>query len=457
MKTSGLAVSTVLALMGLMPATAVGAMSAEQRLRMLEEQLKAAQEQIQQLRREVEGQKQKAAEAPPPAPPAAAAPPTETAKVPSKPWAPPKWLERITLLADFRFRVEGFYNQPEQDGEPVGSRTRERIRARVGLMYAYSDELSGAVRVATGNPNDPISQNVTLSNEFDPKDINLNWAYLQVAPGETFGWRPGVLTVQVGKFPLPQFRIGEMVLDDDLAPEGLNQKVAVLGKPVGYLEQLNLYLLQWVFQEVSDSTDGWMIGGQIAPRLKLGDVEVEVGLGQLWWYNADLIAQQLDSNSSLENTNLLQTATVDGDSEILGYRSNFNQTQLTALATFPNVVLGQPLRLGLDWVYNWGAATDQDFGVQGSVRLGMPKKRGDWALSLLYQYLQQEAAISTFTWSDFGYGGTNVMGPVVAIDYQLFDPLTLTGRTYFVNYIDTPPGASNATLVRLQLDATLRW
>jgi len=445
--------ATVLALLGLLLPVRAEAVSAEERLRILEEQLRAAQEEIRQLRREVEAQRQKpdaAASTPAPTPPAAAEalPPL---------WRPPAWLERVTLLADVRFRVEGFYNRPDEEGSKVPSRTRERIRARIGLAYTHSDELAATIRLATGDPDDPISHNVTLNSLFDPKEINLNLAYLQFTPGATFGWRPGILTVQAGKFPLPLFRVGELVLDEDLAPEGFSQKIALLSRRTGMLERLDLHLLEWVFREVSDATDGWMIGGQIAPKLQIGPALVEAGVGHLWWYNADLIAKELERNAALENTNLLVTAAVDGDTEVVGYRSEFNLTTLTVLATVPELVLGQPLRLGLDWVYNWGAATDDNFGVQGMVRLGTAKKRGDWAATLLYQYLQQEAALSTFTWSDFGDGGTNVMGPVVSLEYQLLDPLTVRGQTYFVNRILKPAGVSNATLVRMQLDAMLRW
>lgn len=441
-------------ILGLGGAAGAGGPTAEERLRSLEEQLRRAQEEIGQLRREVEAAKQRA-EPQPAAPPVT--PPAATETRPAEPWRPPAWLERITLFGEVRFRLEGFYNRPDEDGEPVPSRTRERIRARLGLVYKHSDELSGTLRLATGNPDDPISHNVSLGSLFQSKNINLNFAYLQFSPGTTFGWRPGVVTLQAGKFPVPHFRIGELVFDDDLAPEGLSQRFALLGRPHGVLEGLDVHVLEWVVREVADDLDGWMIGGQIVPRAKIGSVTVEAGLGQFWWYRADLIARELERNDALQNTNLLVTRPADGGREIVGYRSDFNLTSLTMLVTVPAFAFGQPLRVGFDWVYNWGAATDDDFGVQGLLRLGMPKKRGDWAFTVLYQYLQREAALSVFTNSNLGEGGTNAMGPMIALEYQLLDPLSLRGRTFFVNRILKPAGVSNATLVRMQLDAMLRW
>jgi len=125
--------------------------------------------------------------------------------------------------------------------------------------------------------------------------------------------------------------------------------------------------------------------------------------------------------------------------------------------TIPNLVLNQPLRLFTDYVYNWEAATDDAHGWQSGLRLGQTKVKGDWSLYGFYEHIGQEAAISAFTYSDFGLGGTNVEGPVVGVDYQLLNPLTITARSHFVNFINRPAGMTNPTLTRLQLDALVKF
>jgi hypothetical protein len=45
----------------------------------------------------------------------------------------------------------------------------------------------------------------------------------------------------------------------------------------------------------------------------------------------------------------------------------------------------------------------------------------------------------------------------VGIDYQLLDPLTLSCRSAFTNFIDRPAGESNGTQTRLQLDALVKF
>ena len=83
--------------------------------------------------------------------------------------------------------------------------------------------------------------------------------------------------------------------------------------------------------------------------------------------------------------------------------------------------------------------------------------RGDWALSGYYEYIGQEAAISSFTYDDFGNGGTNLEGSVIQLDYQLLNPLTLTARSHFTNFINRPADTTNPTLIRLQLDAQVKF
>ncbi len=457
--------ATVLVLAAVaVPAAARGESVLERRLRRLEGALEEAQAEIRELRRELEEQKaanrelrrrhEEAAAPAETAKPAEPAKPVETAKTPLD---VPAWLRRLTLFGDVRVRHEGFYNQPHRDGQRVTARNRERIRARAGLRFTYSDELSATIRLATGDPDDPISTNQTLTDVFSRKNINLDWAFVTFAPGTTFGLRPGIVAVTAGKHPIQFFRPGEMVFDEDLAPEGFSETIALLAGPRGGLEQVRVHLMQWTFEEVSNAGDGWMIGGQVNPVLRLGTTQVEMGLGQYWFLDADLVARELNTNSALTNTNLLDTRVVDGETVIVGYRGAFNMTHPSVMVTVPDALGGHPLRVFADYVYNWEAATSDAHGVQGGFRLGQTTRRGDLAFTASYEYLQREAVLSAFSFSDFGFGGTNQQGPVFALDYQLLDPITLTARTYVTNFIARPVGLSNDTLFRLQLDAQLRF
>jgi hypothetical protein len=481
-----LALTVATAMLG--PGRSLAETSAERRIRALEETLRRTQEELQDLKRQVQQQRaigqatQKQAEEAAQSAEAAKAVSAETTK---KTASLPDWVNRATLFGDVRYRHEGFYHQPSKKGSPVGARNRERVRARLGVRVAFSDEISATIRGASGNPDDPISPNETLTGNFNRKHFNLDWAYLTFTPGQTFGIRPGLASITAGKFPNPIFRVGEMVFDEDLSPEGLSQTFQLLGKPWGNLDQVKLHALEWTFAEFSNKEDGWMFGGQVNPLMHFGPVQFEGGIGQYWWLNSDVIAQALSKNttsftssgapvansgfnSALANTNLLDTVTIQPPTPaggkkpaaftaITGYKSAFNQTNALLAVTIPNVVGAQPLRLFGDYVYNWEAATDDAHGWQAGARLGQTKVRGDWSLYGFYEHIGQEAAISAFTYSDFGTGGTNNEGPVVGVDYQLLNPLTLTARSHFINFVNRPAGTRNPTLTRLQLDAVVKF
>jgi len=458
--------------------------AAEQRLRVLEETLKKTQEEVQELHRQLDQQKAASQETQKKVDEALTSARTASADA-KKAVSLPDWLSRTTVFGDVRYRHEGFYNQPHAQKAVVTARNRERVRARLGVRFAYSDELSATIRGASGNPNDPISTNETLTSDFTRKNFNLDWAYLTFAPGQSFGIRPGAAAFSAGKFPLPMFRVGELVFDEDVSPEGLSQTFQLLGQPLGPLDQVKLHGLEWTFAEIANQQDGWMFGGQVNPSLHFGGVQLEAGLAQYWWLNPDLIAQALSRNttaftasgaavanssfnSSLVNTNLLVTKSIQPPTTtpgrkpaaftaITGYKSGFNQSNFTLAATVPNVVLAQPLRAWLDYVYNWDAATDDAHGWQSGLRLGQTKTKGDWSLYGFYEHLGQEATISAFTSSEFGTQGTNLEGPAVGIDYQLLNPLTISARSYFTNFINRPAGTTNPTLTRFQLDALVRF
>jgi len=446
---------TALVTLGLLALPAMGRAEdpTERRLRLLEEQLRKTQAEIQQLRDQLQQQRaigqatQKQVEQ--------TAEENKTAAAEAKKGLElPDWVKKTTLFGDVRLRHEGFYHQPHKSGQDVTARNRERVRARVGLKVAFSDELSATVRVASGDPNNPVSTNETLTGNFTRKHVNLDWAFLTFTPGQSFGLRPGVVSTTMGKFPNPIFRVGQLIFDDDLSPEGASQTLSLLDKPRGGLDQVKVHALEWTYNEVSNAQDGWMFGGQVNPSGHVGNVQVEAGIGQYWWLNPDQIAQALNTNTSLTNTNLV---TKNSAGSITGYQGAFNQSNATLSVTLPNVIGTQPVQAFADYVYNWQAAIDDAHGVMGGLKLGQTKVRGDWALSGYYEYIGQEAAISSFTYDDFGNGGTNLEGSVIQLDYQLLNPLTLNARSHFTNFINRPADTTNPTLIRLQLDAQVKF
>ena len=131
---------------------------------------------------------------------------------------------------------------------------------RAGLKYTYSDELSVTTRLATGNPNDPISSNQTLTGNFTPKNVNLDWAFVTLTPGKTFGIRPGIFSMTAGSSP-PHFHVDESCLT-----RTCRRKVSEVVRPLFdarmVLDQVKSSASVDI-QRVSNAQDGWMFGGQV--------------------------------------------------------------------------------------------------------------------------------------------------------------------------------------------------
>lgn len=135
-----------------------------------------------------------------------------------------KQVGSMTFFGDMRFRYESFYGQqnalassenPGALGNPLTTRQRLRLRARLGVRGKISDEFEWGVRVATGTFDDVGSTNQTLTDFFTRKPFAIDQAYFNYRPKKL----PGFL-LQVGKFDTPWTRT-ELTWDQDIMVEGL--------------------------------------------------------------------------------------------------------------------------------------------------------------------------------------------------------------------------------------------
>ncbi len=402
----------------------------------------------------------------------------------------PDWLNRTSFFGDIRYRHEGFYNSQIQQNSPT--RNRERIRARLGLGIDVTPEISGKLRIVTGDAGDPISTNQTLSELFTRKPINLDWAYLNVSPWQTFGLdkltgsEKPMLSVSAGKFPVPLFAPGnsELVFDGDLSPEGVSESITLWDRPSGFLRNFKITGLQWSIKELSNNSatelfnaaDAWMFGGQA--QLQLAPTEsstLTVFAGDYGFQQLDVIAREKNQNSLLQITNNVKlfNGTVVGGRPvspsscsspftaagcIAGFDGGFNILNAGAQLDVPTPWKDFPLAFFADFVHNTEAATSDDNGYWLGFRIGQVRNKGDLRFTYNWAYTQTDAVPSVFSYSDFGKnGGTNVMGHFITLDYVLFPRLTLTAKNHFVNFIDRPTGFHNPTQSRVQLDMVLAF
>jgi len=385
------------------------------------------------------------------------------------------WLNRLSFFGDGRFRLEGFY---QDKGSSANARTRERIRLRLGMRARISDELEGVLRLASGDPNDPISTNQSLDNLFARKPISLDQWYLQFSPGQSFGlggweWKP--LTITAGKMPITLWRPraimnSEMIFDDDLTPEGMAETFTPYQASDGIIRRFQINAVQWLARESARAAESFIWGGQLVGNFQLlPTTNMTVSVGDYFFAHQSLFAKERNTNSALKLTNAVRLksgkivpggAPISPNSQdpIVDYVSRFNILNASAQLDINTGYAQWPLALFVDYAHNVEARDGKDNAYWVGASLGALRNPGDLAFSAIWARTETESVMSYFSYSDFGRdGGTNVQGPFLRIDYLLLPRLTLTAKNHFVSYIDRPRGFSNSLLHRFQLDAQLAF
>jgi len=386
------------------------------------------------------------------------------------------WLDRFTFSGDMRVRNEDFF---QSRGSNATARVRERIRLRFGATMKITDEALAGLRLATGNPDDPITTNQTLSELFTRKPISVDQAYITLTPKQSIGlgdypWNP--ITLTGGKFANPVFRPraimnSELIWDDDVTPEGFSETFTLWDSGEGLMRRFQINTLQWTVREAARAADAWVFGGQVVGTFQiLPRARLTLAAADYYFAKSDFMAQARNTNTALimTNTVVLKDGTIvkggfpitpgTGNKQIQSYLGGFNIINPSVQLDYDTGYPKWPLSLMADFAYNNDAGTGKNWAVWSGISLGATKNPGDWAFSALWGHVETDSVVSFFTYSDFGRtGGTNVEGPFLKIDYMLFPRVTLTARNHFVSFIDRPKGQSNSMVNRLQLDAVLAF
>lgn len=340
-------------------------------------------------------------------------------------------------------------------------RQRYRLRARLGLLANVSDEWSAGIRITTGNVNERVSTNQTMGQSFNKYQLVLDRAYLRYDPTS---W----LSATGGRMPNPWLHT-DLVWDKDLNFEGF----AATLKPEFLGGRLRPFLTVGTFPLKEDNPpsarDRWLQGAQLGTNLSIGhNTNFSIGAAMYNYKNIEGYPErdpglglvpgfgQYEYSSSFRqkgNTLFLTDLNrTDGTTaNIWGLASRFRPVNLTAsldLAQFDPV----HVILTADYVKNTAfdrseierrtglALTDgKDYGYLYRVAVGMPKleRRHDWNASFTYRYLGSDATVDGFTDSDFGLGGTNLRGYILAFNYGLDPNASIGVRWYSAQQIDS--------------------
>lgn len=377
-------------------------------------------------------------------------------------------LGSLTFSGDLRMRYESFYgllnssandSNPAILGNPLTTRQRFRVRARLAIRGQISKEFDWGLRLATGSFADSVSTNQTLTDFYNRKPFGLDQAFITWAPSSVPGLR-----LQAGKFDVPWART-ELTIDNDLQPEGFNEtysrsfKKSTLKNIIFVAWQLPFLERNSAFVRNANGTvnldeskrsgrDLALYGGQVRGRFEFSPlVSLTLSAADLYFSGTQFISpiQVFGSNLQLPVTFTIpatattpaQTITtqisiprdllVAGNGNLgLSTATNNAVNRDGRLASGYNLVdlMGRlelthsdrfPVTLVLDYVTNTqthdvvlagpGGANlflenNENNGYYAEIQAGRQKERGDLQFGYTFIRIEKDAVLTPFNFSD---------------------------------------------------------
>ncbi len=408
------------------------------------------------------------------------------------PDALPDWTRRFKFKGDFRLRYQrdsfspdnhplGYFDWQkinssgglDKAGEEAYLNTTEdvnrlRIRMRLGIDATITNNFKAGLRLATGNPDDPVSTNQTLGQYGQGYGISIDQAYLKYDYFNLDGYPS--MTLWGGRIPNPWFST-DLVYDEDLNFEGLASQFRFgLDGGDDLFEQdermRSLFLTLGVFplQQSSRYTDKWIVGGQFGTDLKFEDQSrFKIALAYYDYKNVQAVPNTLGSRENdwsapewIQKGNTVARISNDvgetaATTRLVGLASDFNILNLTGQYDYAGfapihviVTADYAKNLGFDKQevsnLNGSEIDEQTTAYRAKFTLGWPivSKFGDWQTFLGWRYIERDAVLDAFTDSDFHLGGTDAKGWVVGGKYGLTENTWLRARWLSTDEISGP-------------------
>jgi Putative porin len=413
-----------------------------------------------------------------------------------------KGIGPISFSGDIRLRAEPFFGGPVDESL---DRVRARVRARFNAIATLGEQFRAGLTLASGDINDPTTTNQTLTGFYTRKAVALDQAFVEFTPS---AFKP--LTLTGGKFRYPWYNT-ELTWDKDLNPEGAAETLAFnLNTPVLKRFALVGFQLPFAELAGTSATDKRITqaityGGQLQTTWRLAPrVTLSAYTGYYDYRGSDAIALALARASSknpqtpltgllplgvgnpVQDSTYTTTATtiitVGGTAYPTGVTSITNAQFASKFGLFDNIArldidTGHsrvPISFIGDYVQNTEACGNlvnivavpadtatqtfkqtlnfpcnshyrRGYWAEGSV--GRLEKKGDFQFGYARIYIEREAVLGNFNYSDIRQG-TNVTQHRFTSFYQ-FDPSVQLGFTALVG---RPLGTTEPWLTRLQFD-----
>jgi hypothetical protein len=415
-----------------------------------------------------------------------------------------KGLGPISFSGDVRLRGEPFFGGPEDQSL---DRLRGRVRARFNATADLGEEFRAGISLASGDINDPTSTNQNLTAFYSRKEFSLDQAFVEYSPKQL-----QVITLTGGKFRYPWYNT-ELTWDKDLNPEGAAETVAFHLKQPGLkrvaMIGFELPFAEVAGTAANDKriTQNATYGGQLQTSWDLGSrVKLGIYSGFYNFTGADSIAfalaranaknpqtpltglLPLNASNPVQNSIVTTTSstviTIGGKAFPTGVTAITNAQFASKFGLFDNIArldidTGQsrwPAALIGDYVQNTQACANvpnlapapantltqvftqtvnspchpnQRRGYWAEARFGRLQEKGDWQLGYTRIYVEREAVLGNFNYSEMRQG-TNVTEHRFDTFYQFERSIQLG----FTALVGRPLATTEPWLTRLQFDAT---
>jgi hypothetical protein len=408
----------------------------------------------------------------------------------------------FSFSGEFRLRNEPFFGGPTDQSQ---ARNRFRFKLRVDGDARLNDEISGGFSLTTGDLNNPISTNQTANQFYTRKPFDLDRAFINYTPHFL---EP--LTLTGGKFAYPWYRT-ELAWDNDLNPEGLAQTLAWNRESARGLKRFALVGFELPFAEVAgvalqkkSIVQSVVYGGQLQTEWHWTDwLKFSAYAGFYNWHNPDPVALavetanaaspelgllKLNSNGT-ENSTITTTGsfTATGQTVITDaqFASKFGIFDTIARLDIKTRAERWPLMILGNYAQNTRACANvgnirpapantptetfsqstnapcdprQRRGYWLEARLGRTQEKGDWDFSYTRIFVEREAVLGVFNYSEMRQG-TNVTQHRVEMFYQAYRNIQLGFTGLFGRPLVTAssPAPAENILKRLQFDVTYKF
>lgn len=350
----------------------------EDRLGALERKLAEQQQRIDQLESLVARQSQLLEQVGTPAPAPPVATPPVVASTPAATATPAPQLASAAPAPGGEFGIAGLdvsgdmRVRQEWNYGAARDRSRSAVRARLRATYKIDDHFTVGTQIATGDPDDPNSTDVTLGNFVDDFAVSLDQAWVR--------YTNGGLTAYAGKFP-QIFQRTDMLWDGDVSPQGVG---ASYGAELGSA-RVDARGIWFVVDEAAVARDSDMLGGQLALSAPLG-ATLKAGLtGSYYHYRLGSVA---GADAGDFRGNLISGGR---------YLSDFHLIEGIGTLGWSGLSERWPLAFTADYVKNLGAAVAGDTAFNLELAAGRTAKPGDWRIAYNYSEVQVDSVLAAFS------------------------------------------------------------